>query len=608
MGERGDEMRIHYIWFREFKSLRNFQANLGSELIFNFDNVEILTVTKNEVFVSNFHWNKNNNKNLKSLEITAVVGENGAGKSTILEFLTYLMKDNLKTDYIIIYSKDNILYKSYSLNNDIEIEGYQKGNIKTLNYYDPNHLVIFYSNVFDVRYLNSESIEDTDEIKFLSTNVLLDRHENVLEYLNEELQRQIFFVSKYNKDLKLNDIIKLPDTIKMELIEINNLSESLTIGGDWENNKIFNIPKFQSTKYLNKEFKKSYLNLIYTAIGKEIDNYRNKNNLNLNLNFNLSKILYDIVNFAKSTDEFFGKLYEVLELKFNLNKDLLNVILEITKKYKLLLDTLSKLNVKIKKDEVFDGEKGDSKYIEYLEMKPNNISVENFITTYSDIIKEAGLFRFTWKKMSSGQFSFLTLLSRFAYAIDKDNNHYKSYLLLIDEGDLYFHPQLQKDWLYHFSKAIEIIFNGHVQVILTTHSPLVLSDIPNTNVVFLSNIEDKLNNFFSVEGSPRTFAANISELFSNSFFIKDGLIGKFAKERINDCIRWLLNASPKEVYQDKDSILKFIDLIGEPILKNKVYDIYLNKIKLFEPNQLAEMIETFEQKLNELKKIKEMGG
>ncbi|MEQ6051769.1 AAA family ATPase [Lysinibacillus capsici] len=599
-------MRIHYIWFREFKSLRNFQANFGSELIFNFDNVGTLTVTKNEVFVSNFHWNKNNNKNLKSLEITAVVGENGAGKSTILEFLTYLMKDNLKTDYIIIYSKDNILYKSYSLNNDIEIEGYQKGNIKTLNYYDPNHLVIFYSNVFDVRYLNSESIEDTDEIKFLSTNVLLDRHENVLEYLNEELQRQIFFVSKYNKDLKLNDIIKLPDTIQMELIEIKELSEYTTIGGDWENNKIFNIPKFQSTKYLNKEFKKSYLNLIYTAIGKEIDNYRNKNNLNLN--FNLSKIMYDIVNSAKSTDEFFGNLYEVLKLKFNLNKDFLNVILEITKKYKLLIDTLSKLNVKIKKDEVFDGEKGDSKYIEYLEMKPNNISVEKFITTYSDIIKDTGLFRFTWKKMSSGQFSFLTLLSRFAYAIDKENNHYKSYLLLIDEGDLYFHPQLQKDWLYHFSKAIEIIFNGHVQVILTTHSPLVLSDIPNTNVVFLSNIEDKLNNFFSVEGSPRTFAANISELFSNSFFIKDGLIGKFAKERINDCIRWLLNASPKEVYQDRDSILKFIDLIGEPILKNKVYDIYLNKIKLFEPNQLAEMIEVFEQKLNELKKIKEMGG
>lgn len=597
-------MRIHYIWFREFRSLRNFQANFGSELIFNFDNIGTLTVTKNEVFVSNFHWNKNYNKNLGSLEITAVVGENGAGKSTILEFLTYLMKDNLKTDYIIIYSKNRVLYKSYRLNNDIEIEGYQNGNIKTLNYYDSNHLVIFYSNVFDVRYLNRESIDDTDEIKFLSTNVLLNRHENVLEYLNEELQRQIFFVNKYNKDLNLNDIIKLPDTIKMELVESKELSEYRTIYGDWENNEIFNIPKFQLTKYLNKEFKKSYLNLIYIAIEKEIENFRDKDIPN----FTLSKIMYDIVNSSNSTDNFFGKLYEVLELKLKNNKELLNAISEIIKKYKLLLDTLSKLNVKIKKDEVYDWEKGDFKYIEYLEMKPNNISVEKFITTYSDIIKEAGLFSFTWKKMSSGQFSFLTLLSRFAYAIDKENNNYESYLLLIDEGDLYFHPQLQKDWLYHFSKAIETIFNGHVQVILTTHSPLVLSDIPNTNVVFLSNIEEKLNNFFSVEGSPRTFAANISELFSNSFFIKDGLIGKFAKERINDCIKWLLNASPKEVYQDRDSILKFIDLIGEPILKNKVYDIYLNKIKLFEPNQLAEMIEVFEQKLNELKKIKEMEG
>ncbi|OJE02678.1 hypothetical protein A9487_17080 [Bacillus cereus] len=208
--------------------------------------------------------------------------------------------------------------------------------------------------------------------------------------------------------------------------------------------------------------------------------------------------------------------------------------------------------------------------------------------------------------MSSGQFSFLTLFSRFCYAIEQINNKqkYNSYLLLIDEGDLYFHPQLQKDWLYHFIKIIDVIFNGSIQVILTTHSPFVLSDIPNTNVTFLSG-EFKIGHNFieGLDGSPRTFAANISELLSNSFFIKEGLIGKFAKERINNCIRWLLTASPSEVFEKRKQLLKFIDLIGEPILRNKVHDIYQSKLKLFETQDLVNLIELFEVKIKELKKL-----
>ena len=68
---------------------------------------------------------------------------------------------------------------------------------------------------------------------------------------------------------------------------------------------------------------------------------------------------------------------------------------------------------------------------------------------------------------------------------------------------------------------LEGIKGIHVQIV--THSPYVLSDIPKTNVLALRKDDPK------PEENLQTFGANIHDLLKNSFFLKDGSIGKFAQ-------------------------------------------------------------------------------
>ncbi|MEM5644017.1 AAA family ATPase [Bacillus toyonensis] len=84
---------------------------------------------------------------------------------------------------------------------------------------------------------------------------------------------------------------------------------------------------------------------------------------------------------------------------------------------------------------------------------------------------------------------FLTLFSRFNTITHEVSDNL---LILIDEGDLYFHPQWQKDWLFTFINIISYLFQKtSIQIILTTHSPFILSDLPSGNVILLKKDDNK---------------------------------------------------------------------------------------------------------------------
>ena len=88
-------------------------------------------------------------------------------------------------------------------------------------------------------------------------------------------------------------------------------------------------------------------------------------------------------------------------------------------------------------------------------------------------------------KMSSGErafqnfFSWINLMPKF-HKVMKDipEGMKDTLLLLIDEIDLYAHPEWQKNYISYFLNEIQSQFEGYkVQIIFTTHSPLFLSDV-----------------------------------------------------------------------------------------------------------------------------------
>lgn len=603
-------MQILFIWFEKYKGLENFQTNIGGKYSFHYDNKDTLTVKDNDIYIHDFFKESIENKNIYNLDISAIVGENGSGKSTILDFLVQLMLDENASDYLIIYSQHGKLYKDFRFSHNLYIN-YQTEdhvNIGTKNFYNPNHLTIFFSNVFDVRYLNSDFSEDSEEFINISTNALLSRHEKVTDFIYEELHRQIFLVNKYNKRFNISQIIELPTKIKIENKDDRNFEK---ISADFLNYGDINIFNCNNLRKSNGFKNKFQLNFLASYI-TEVRLILFESSIMIP-DRELQKIIHSSIDMAKNENSFFNVLTDKLNIEAAesfLKLDFLEKIKSLSSKYMNLYNSFSNLKIKLYEYHKINNVTGEDIFDEYIEIDSTLSESKKFIELYIREFSDSDFLKFSWLEMSSGQFSFLTLFSRFCYAIEQlsDEKKYNSYLLLIDEGDLYFHPQLQKDWLYHFIKIIDVIFNGSVQVILTTHSPFVLSDMPNTNVTFLSREFKMGQNFIEgLDGSPRTFAANISELLSNSFFIKEGLIGKFAKERINNCIRWLLKASPSEVYKDRTGLLMFIDLIGEPILRNKVYDVYQSKLKLFEAQDLIALIDLFEVKIKELKKSNNEG-
>ncbi|MEM5682763.1 AAA family ATPase [Bacillus toyonensis] len=89
-----------------------------------------------------------------------------------------------------------------------------------------------------------------------------------------------------------------------------------------------------------------------------------------------------------------------------------------------------------------------------------------------------------WYDMSSGEKAMFSLISRF-YDTKKLIGDAKELLILIDEGETYFHPEWQRIYIYLLLEALPKIFPmKKIQIIFTSNTPLVISDLPRENIVF----------------------------------------------------------------------------------------------------------------------------
>lgn len=103
--------------------------------------------------------------------------------------------------------------------------------------------------------------------------------------------------------------------------------------------------------------------------------------------------------------------------------------------------------------------------------------------------------------------------------------------VMLDEVELYFHPDLQRRFislLLDSIKGLQLPSNYGINITLITHSPFVLSDIPNNNILCMSRKEH-------VDAFDKTFAANIHDLFNNTFILPY-TIGEYAQLKITEIV------------------------------------------------------------------------
>jgi hypothetical protein len=188
--------------------------------------------------------------------------------------------------------------------------------------------------------------------------------------------------------------------------------------------------------------------------------------------------------------------------------------------------------------------------------------------------------------MSTGEKAYLNLFSRLhhgVHTLQSHSNISNSELIyfLIDEPATGFHPQWQKEYLFKLLEFLKARVDVRFHIIISSHSSFLISDLQKEDVLAFSGNK----NLYEIEN---TFGANIHELLADSFFLQNGFIGDFAKNKIEDLLNYLIfnenkatdstNLRPKETW-DNESAQNIINIIGEPLIKNRLQELYDEKFK-----------------------------
>lgn len=160
-------------------------------------------------------------------------------------------------------------------------------------------------------------------------------------------------------------------------------------------------------------------------------------------------------------------------------------------------------------------------------------------------------------------------------SIGSGSVHYKAVNLMLEEIELYFHPEWQRSFTLYLMETIrQMTFNQikSINVIYVTHSPYILSDIPKTNVLFLKN--GNADNSMQ----ENTFGANINGLLRNGFFLPSLPMGEFAHQKINRLFALLHSGDFKA--SELVNIRQEIQLVGEPVIRQQLMALYNTYKKL----------------------------
>ncbi len=210
-----------------------------------------------------------------------------------------------------------------------------------------------------------------------------------------------------------------------------------------------------------------------------------------------------------------------------------------------------------------------------------------------------------FETLSSGEKQLIYAVSSILYHLSNLNSvrddksapyriPYRNIFMILEEVELYFHPELQQKFVKYLLDGMNQMDLGYIRgvhLLLITHSPYVLSDIPNENVLALNK-----------DGRPserklRTFCANIHEMLKDSFFMSEGTQGAFAQWEIGHLMACLqvhriFRSDFRNNIEKKDIFRNRISELIENIRTNKdgVYGFlgrYLNAEKVNSENHFS---------------------
>ncbi len=200
-----------------------------------------------------------------------------------------------------------------------------------------------------------------------------------------------------------------------------------------------------------------------------------------------------------------------------------------------------------------------------------------------------------------------------------------SIFLFLDEADLSLHPEWQRMFIATLTEFLLCLYQNpyyegadsgcwNIQIILTTHSPLMLGDFPAASVLYLKKNKD---GFVTAESNSalQPFGQNLYILLKDGFYLQNGTIGALAQKKIKSvlediqAIRNLEHHMPTNAYNTEQldeweerleaHRRKTVRYLPQGIIRNKLEEEIAVVLAIINRRRNPERKEQKKQKLRE---------
>lgn len=594
---------IVYFWISEFRNIKNQGFNFGSEYYYYtvITDEKIITRRKeNDLFIKDF-FQTDNSKSI--LNISAFVGDNGAGKSNFLDAIKHaLTNDRDWFEYIIVFKDENgAVFHIDNIETKTEYEFNESNGTPAFTeviYYNP----ALDNKIYPITHDNNAWIDiSTDWLLFkvLEEQKTTKPEISQIELFDaQEIERQLNLSNDSGFNNFLKDKITIPTDVRIVSVA-GDFPYKIEGVGSNVRNVPYNYRKYYDLlsdmgKVVNDYASEEHKIQIEREIADEINPFTRKKCFATFLDHLLKNMFYHF----ESTNHFLteGKIKVEIEELEKLNYE--DAFYEFIKNIDLIDDTKIIIDfIEYTKELIFEAKVEFSSYANISWVSPKE-KLKEFLMLKNAYLKQLSKFldysnprsfvSYSWSALSTGEKAMFNLFSRFYYAksqiIDKvqSNRHGHSKIpnmlyLLIDEAELGFHLQWQKEYILNIIEYLPktLIFRTDsetlypkVQIIFTTHSTLSLSDIPNSHITYIKKRDRNAYVLKDEEKPKKSFGANVHSLMSDSFFLRNGLVGNFAIGKINKIIS---DINSGNINSSNITIVKsIINIIDEPVLKTKL--------------------------------------
>lgn len=462
------------------------------------------------------------------------------------------------------------------------------------------------------------SLPEFAKVAFCNTDKVMERiykrlYSSYGELLNHDQRKKLIQdrIEDYEKKHARNNLNKIDEYPRLKLLSL--LMNIKDIMDNFINNRYpINEPLVDNKKEINI-VGINILQGIFTSFFYEwIVCNKAKNDLYNNMINNIDNYIYKGIGLKSNINDLFECikkcLIKILEY-CEMNSEEISIYIESINKFQewMKSNPLEEIDLDLHCDNF------------KLRVKNNsNLGMENlgeFYKVYKETAKYFNYLDFSWP-VSTGEYNMIGLFARFySLIIDKESYLYKSLsekaelsenihlkqdvIILIDEADMTFHPEWQQKYLKKLLDFLKKAYEKcNIQLIITTHSPIMLSDIPNDNVIFL--YKEKGKNSIVKDLEVKTFASNIYNLYKEGFFLEGnnfGMLGDFATSQIEKVQKTILEYSVKinGIEEILINIQNNAKENGKEINKDE-----LEKIRL---GELATIRDEAKEKLKDCKKI-----